>query len=305
MTGKPSLPERVTICEVGPRDGLQNEKILLSVDQKVELIEDAVKAGAESIEVGSFVHPKAVPSMADTDEVVRRLPKVDGVEYRGLALNFKGVERAYAAGVSKIKVSVSASPTHSRQNSNATPEEVIRGFRQCADFCRDKKIPLSGAISTAFGYSDEGVIPVENIFPIVDAYLDLGVTEISMSDTTGMANPLQVFEYMNTMRSRYGGVTWTLHAHNTQGMALANIYAALTAGITHFDASFAGLGGCPFAPGASGNIATEDVVNMMNAIGVETGVDIEKVLSLGRKVEKFVGHPGDSSMLQLSKGKQS
>lgn len=293
------LPREVVICEVGPRDGLQNEKTLLSTEQKVELIEDVVNSGARSIEVGSFVHPNAVPSMADTDEVVRRIEKREGVEYRGLALNFRGVERAYAAGVSKVKVSVSASRTHSMQNSNATPEDVIRGFDKCADFCREKNVALSGAISTAFGYTAEGVIPIEEIFPIVDAYIEQGIMEISMSDTTGMANPAQVYSYMTEMKRRYSTVTWTLHPHNTQGMALANIYAALSAGITHFDASFSGLGGCPFAPGASGNIATEDVVNMMHAMGVETGFDLKKVLEVARKVEKFTGHPGDSNMLRI------
>lgn len=298
------LPKKVTICEVGPRDGLQNEKVLLSVEQKVELIKDAIEAGVTSVEVGSFVHPKAVPSMANTDEVVRQLPTQNDVEYRGLALNFKGVERAYAAGATKIKVSVSASPTHSQQNANASPEEVIRNFRQCATFCKEKGIPISGAISTAFGYYAEGVIPIENIFPIVDEYIALGIMEISMSDTTGMANPLQVFTYMSTMKSRYKDITWTLHAHNTQGMALANIYAALLAGITHFDASFAGLGGCPFAPGASGNIATEDVVNMMHSMDIKTGVDTKKILSLAEKAERFIGHSGDSNMLRMAKGKQ-
>jgi len=300
MTETCDLPRQVRICEVGPRDGLQNEKTLLSVEQKVELIEDVIDAGVKSIEVGSFVHPKAVPSMAETDEVVRRLPKDNGVEYRGLALNFKGVERACLAGVTKVKLSVSASPTHSRQNSNAEPEEVIASFRQSAEYCREKGLPVSGAISTAFGYYAEGVIPLDMIYPIIDAYIDVGITEISMSDTTGMANPAQVFSYMKSLMERYGDVTWTLHVHNTQGMALANIFAALQAGVTHFDASFAGLGGCPFAPGASGNVATEDVINMLHAMGIQTGTDLEKMLDVARKVEKFTGHPGDSSMLRLS-----
>lgn len=293
------LPEKVVICEVGPRDGLQNEKVPLTVEQKVALIDGIVEAGAKSVEVGSFVHPKAVPSMADTHEVMNRLKKVDGVEYRGLALNFKGVERAFNAGVTKVKVTVSASRTHSKQNSNATPEEVIAGFGDCAAFCSENGLELSGAISTAFGYSVEGVIPLIEIYPIVDAYVSLGVKEISMSDTTGMANPKQVYEHMTDLVGRYPEVTWTLHSHNTRGMALANVYAAMTAGVSHFDASFAGLGGCPFAPGASGNVATEDVVNMMETMGVSTGFDLGKVLSVARKVEEFVGHPGDSSMLRV------
>jgi len=295
-----NLPSSVTLCEVGPRDGLQNEKTILSVEQKIELIEAIVDAGARSVEVGSFVHPKAVPQMADTEEVVRRLNRRDGVEYRALALNLKGVERAHAAGLSKIKLTVSASPTHSHQNSNAAPEDIIKSFEQCAAFCRENDMELSGAIATAFGYYAEGVIPLEQVEKIVQAYLAIDVKELSMSDSTGFANPKQVYQYMEELKTRYPDVVWTLHTHDTRGMALANILAALAAGVTHFDSSFAGLGGCPFAPGASGNIATEDVVNMLHSMGVETGYDLEKTLTVARRVEELVGHKCTSSMLKLS-----
>jgi hydroxymethylglutaryl-CoA lyase len=293
-----NLPAKVILCEVGPRDGLQNEKALLSVEQKVELIEAIVDAGAKSVEIGSFVHPKAVPSMADTDVVAQKIKRKDGVEYRALALNLKGVERACAAGVTKVKVTVSASPAHSRQNSNAEPEEVIRGFEQCAAFCREKGIELSGAISTGFGYSAEGVIPLEQIEKVVRAYIELGVTEISMSDTTGMANPRQVYEYMTSLLAKYPNVVWTLHTHNTRGMALANILAGLEAGGMYFDASFAGLGGCPFAPGASGNVATEDVLHMLHEMGIETGFDFERTMAVARRAKELTGH-SDSSMLRM------
>jgi hydroxymethylglutaryl-CoA lyase len=299
-----ALPGEVRLCEVGPRDGLQNEKTILSVEQKIELIEAIVNAGARNVEIGSFVHPKAVPSMADTDEVARRLKKRENpsghdVEYRALALNLKGVERAHAAGLTKVKVTVSASPAHSMQNSNAVPEAVIEGFGQCAAFCREKGMELSGAISTGFGYYVEGVIPLEQVEKIVRAYLALGVTELSMSDTTGMANPKQVYETMTALKARYPDVLWTLHSHNTRGMALANILAGLAAGVTHFDTAFAGLGGCPFAPGASGNVATEDVVHMLHAMGIETGYDFAKTMVAARRAEALIGHPGDSSMLRL------
>jgi hydroxymethylglutaryl-CoA lyase len=294
-----NLPPKVVLCEVGPRDGLQNEKTLLTVEQKVELIEAIVDAGARSVEVGSFVHPKAVPSMADTDEVVRRLKRREGVEYRALALNFKGVERASASGIGKIKLTVSASPTHSRQNSNAEPEDVIRSFESCAAFCREKGMELTGAIATAFGYYAEGPIPLNQVEKVVQAYLAIGVRELSMSDTTGMAHPKQVYVSMKALKHRYPDVLWTLHTHNTRGMALANILAGLQAGVTHFDSSFAGIGGCPFAPGASGNVATEDVINMLRLMDVETGYDFEKTLAVARKVEGLVGHRCDSSMLRL------
>ena len=294
-----NLPGKVTLCEVGPRDGLQNEKTILSVEQKVDLIEAIVEAGARCVEVGSFVHPKAVPAMADTDEVVRKLKRYEGVEYRALALNLKGVERAHEAGLNKIKLTVSASPTHSRQNSNAAPEEVIKSFEQCAAFCSGNGMELSGAIATAFGYYAEGIIPLEQVEKIVQAFLGIGVRELSMSDSTGMANPKQVYYSMKALKTRYPGVLWTLHTHNTRGMALPNILAALAAGVTHFDSSFAGLGGCPFAPGASGNVATEDVVNMLHCMDIETGYDLQKTLLVARKVEKLVGHKCDSSILRL------
>ena len=294
-----NLPGKVVLCEVGPRDGLQNEQAILSVEQKIDLIEGIVEAGARSVEVGSFVHPKAVPLMADTDEVVRRLKKREGVDYRALALNMKGVERAQAAGLRKIKLTVSASPTHSRQNSNAAPEDIIKSFEQCADFCGKNDMELTGAIATAFGYHTEGVIPLEQVEKVVQAYLAIGVKELSMSDTTVMAHPKQVYESMKELKNRYPEVLWTLHLHDTRGMALANILAGMMAGVTHFDSSFAGLGGCPFAPGASGNVATEDVVNMLHSIGVETGYDLKKTLVVARKAEEFVGHQCDSSMLRL------
>lgn len=297
-----NLPQKVVLCEVGPRDGLQNEKTMLSTEQKIELIERMADAGAPVIEIGSFVHPKAVPSMADTDEVAKGIRKKDGVGYRALVLNKKGIERALAAGVTKAKLTVSASPTHSKQNSNSTPEEVVRSFTECAEFATANGVTLSGAVSTAFGYYAEGVIGLDKVTPLVDAYLNLGVTEISMSDSTGFANPKQVYEYMAFLLTKYPQVKWTLHTHNTRGMAIANIYSAMTAGVSHFDASFAGIGGCPFAPGASGNIATEDVVNMMHAMGIETGYDLEKTLDVAETVQLRLGHASDSAMLRVERG---
>lgn len=296
------LPKKVVLCEVGPRDGLQNEKKILTAQQKIELIERMVDAGAPVIEIGSFVHPKAVPTMADTDEVARGIRKKEGVEYRALVLNKKGIERAHAAGVTKAKLTVSASPTHSKQNSNSTPEEVVHSFAACTEYAAENDITLSGAISTAFGYYAEGVIGLDKVTPLVDAYLNLGVTELSMSDSTGFANPKQVYEYMAFLLQKYPQVKWTLHTHNTRGMAIANIYAGLTAGVSHFDASFAGIGGCPFAPGASGNVATEDVVNMLNEMGIENGYDLQKVLDVAETVSEWLGHPADSAMMRVERG---
>lgn len=295
------LPEKITICEVGPRDGLQNEKVILSAEQKASLINRMADAGAAVIEIGSFVHPKAVPAMADTEEVARRLVKREGVEYRALVLNKKGIMRAHAAGVSKAKLTVSASPTHSKQNSNASPGEIVHSFSDCAAFAAGNGITLSGAIATAFGYYAEGVIGLDKIRPLVDAYLGMGVTELSMSDSTGFANPKQVREYMSALLAEYPNVKWTLHAHNTRGMAMANIYAAMTAGVTHFDSSFGGIGGCPFAPGASGNIATEDVVYMAGEMGIETGIDLQKILDVSVTLREWLGHELDSALLKVER----
>lgn len=294
------LPDKVTVCEVGPRDGLQNETTLLSIEQKVELIEWSVRAGARVIEIGSFVHPRLVPAMADTDEVARRVKRVGGVEYRALVANLKGLERCHAAGVAKAKLTVSASLSHSQSNLGRTPEEVMRDFASCAEYGAAKGVELSGAISTAFGYLDEGPPSLRQLTGLADNFMALGITEISLSDTTGMANPRQVSMICSHVKGAYPNVRWNLHLHNTRGLALANIMAGLASGIVLYDASFAGLGGCPFAPGASGNVATEDVVNMLHAMGVATGYDMSELLALGRHVQSLFGKTQNSSMLKLS-----
>lgn len=296
-------PSDIIVCEVGLRDGLQNEKVLLNVEQKVELIERSVQAGAKIIEVGSFVHPKAVPQMADTDEVVRRMKRVDGVEYRVLVMNLRGLERAKAAGITKAKLTASASRAHSLANINKTPEEVVRGFGECAEYAAANGIELSGAISTAFGCSLEGNVPLEQVISVISCFREIGVKELSLSDTTGMANPAQVYEYSMKVKEQFTDVNWFLHFHNTRGMGLANVVAGMMAGIDRYDACFAGLGGCPFAPGASGNIATEDLVHMLHEMGIQTGYDLDAVLSIGRTVQQMIGH--DTASFILKAGKNS
>lgn len=294
-------PSSIIVCEVGPRDGLQNEKALFTVDQKVELIERSVQAGARIIEIGSFVHPKAIPQMADTDEVVKRIGRVEGVEYRALVLNLRGLERAEAVGIKKVKLTASASRAHSLANINRTPEEVVRGFSECAEYAAAHGVELSGAISTTFGCSLEGRVPLENVLSVVSCFREIGVKELSLSDTTGMANPRQVYEYSRQVQERFPDVTWGLHFHNTRGMGLANMIAGMLAGIERYDACFAGLGGCPFAPGASGNIATEDVIHMCQEMGVETSYDLDQVIAIGRVVQEIIGHETSSSILKAGK----
>lgn len=296
-----SWPASVNISEVGPRDGLQNEKTIFSTEQKIDLIDRAVQAGAKIIEIGSFVHPKAVPQMADTDEVAKRIHRRPDVEYRALIMNLKGLERAEASGVTKAKLTASASRAHSLANSNRTPEEVVRSFGECADYAAKHGMELSGAIPTSFGCSLEGRVPFTQVLSVVDCFREIGVDELSLSDTTGMANPRQVYSYSKQVMEKYPDVIWNLHFHNTRGMGLPNVIAGMLAGITRFDASFAGLGGCPFAPGASGNIATEDVVHMCHEMGVETGYDLDQVLAIGRTIQEILGRKTDSAILRAGK----
>lgn len=297
----PKWPSRVSICEVGPRDGLQNEKIVLPLEQKVELIDRVSAAGAKIIEIGSFVNPKAVPQMADTDQVAQRIKRFPGVEYRVLVFNLRGLERAEASGLTKAKLTVSVSRTHSLRNVGKTPEEAVAAFSDCADYAAAKGITLSGAIPTAFGCPFEGKIPLEQVLALTAHFLKIGVRELSLSDTTGMANPQQVYEYCQTVRKNYPDVTWNLHFHNTRGMGLANVVAGMLAGIDRFDAGFAGLGGCPFVPDAAGNIASEDLVNMCQEMGIATDYDLDAVISIARYARDLVGHETDSFILKAGK----
>ena len=231
-------PAKVSVCEVGPRDGLQNEKKLLSIEQKVDLIEKSVQAGAKIVEIGSFVHPKAVPQMADTDEVVRRIRREPGVEYRALVMNQKGLERAAAAGIMKAKITASASPAHSLSNLNRTPEEVVSSFAEYAEFAAANQIELSGAISTAFGCPFDGKpVPLQQVLSVAACFRKIGIKELSLSDTTG----------------------------------------------------------------ASGNIATEDLVHMLEEMGISTGYDQVKLIELGKQVQTMVGHDTASSVLKAGR----
>ena len=295
-----TLPPRIEICEVGPRDGLQNEVTLLTVAQKVDLIDRVVELGARRVEIGSFVNPRAVPAMADTDEVARNIRRTVGVEYRVLVANLKGLERSLAVEVRNAKLTASASVSHSLRNLGRTPPEVMRDFATCADFARAEGMQVTGAISTAFGCPYEGEVPLTAVRGLVEEFLSLGVQEISLSDTIGTAHPRQVYEYCTELQEEYPGVQWTLHFHNTRGLALANVLAGLQAGVTRYDAAFAGLGGCPFAPGATGNLATEDLINMAHNMGIASGYDLAGMLALGLRVQELVGHATDSAMLRVA-----
>ena len=296
-------PAKITICEVGLRDGLQNECMCLPTEEKITIVRQLIDAGFKVIEVGSFMHPKAVPQMADTDQVFKAIGQVDGVELRGLIPNLRGVQRAIDCGCKKVKLNVSASRKHNLKNLNMTPEESVAGFASCVEAAENAGIEISGSISMPFASPWEGVTPVETVDSIIEAYLKVGITEISLSDASGMATPAQVNSLCRHVREKYPQASWWLHFHNTRGMALANIVSAMDAGMTQFDASFGGLGGCPFVPGAAGNISTEDVVHMCDESSIETGIDVTKVMDISRHLKQVLGHDLESYVLRAGRSR--
>lgn len=298
---KYKLPKKVMICEVGPRDGLQNEDKILTIEEKVDIIDSLTDAGFKVIEVGSFMNPKAVPQMSSTDEVFKRINRKEGVEYRGLVANIKGVERAINCGCKKIKLNVSASKAHNLANLNMTPEESVAGFKSCVELAIKNGIEVSGSISMPFGSPWEQKIPIDDVKDIVKSYLEVGINEISLSDASGMATPKGVYELCTEMIDSFPEVKWILHFHNTRGLGIANIIAGMQSGITWFDSSFGGLGGCPFVPGAAGNVITEDLIHMLDEMEIETGVDIDKAIEVAKKMEKIAGHQLPGYILKAGK----
>ena len=294
-------PRSITLCEVGLRDGLQNEKTLFPTEEKISVVRKLLASGFRCIEVGSFTHPRAVPQMADTDEVFRALTDVDGAELRALVPNLRGVTRAAACGCKKVKLNVSASRQHNLKNLNMTPEESVAGFASCVAAAREANIGISGSISMPFASPWEGITPVETVDSIIEAYLAVGIDEISLSDASGMATPVQVNRLCSHVREKYPQASWWLHFHNTRGMAMANLVAAMDAGMDRFDTSFGGLGGCPFVPGAAGNLSTEDVVHLCDGSCIETGVDLLKVMEISRQLQSLLGHEMESCVLRAGR----
>ena len=295
------LPSSITLCEVGLRDGLQNETYILNTEQKLEMLRGLIDAKFPVIEVGSFMHPRAVPQMANTDEVFKAIGDVPGVELRALIPNLRGIQRAIDCGCKKVKLNVSASRQHNLKNLNMTPEESVAGFASCVDAAVENGIAISGSISMPFASPWEGRITEEDVDAIIEAYLKVGITEISLSDTSGMAVPNQVYNLCCHIKEKYPQATWWLHFHNTRGLAMANIMAAMEAGMDRFDRSFGGLGGCPFVPGAAGNISTEDVLHLCEESGIATGIDITKVIELSRKLKELLNHDMDSYILRAGR----
>ena len=288
---RPHLPERVTVYEVGPRDGLQNEAETLPLAVRAAFVDGLTEAGLPAIEVGSFVSPKAVPQLADTEELYRRIHPASGVRYPALVPNERGLERALAAGVREIAVFTAASETFNRKNINAGVDESIERFRPVIARAKEEKVRVRAYVSTAFGCPYEGDVAPEAVREVVHKLLDLAVDEISIGDTIGVATPAGVYDVIEALYK--SGVTrgvLALHFHDTRGTALANVFAGLECGVTTFDASAGGLGGCPYAPGASGNLATEDLVYLLEGLGIHTGVTLARVVEASRQLAESLGH---------------
>jgi hydroxymethylglutaryl-CoA lyase len=278
------------IVEVGPRDGLQSEPAVLPTGTKIEFIERAVAAGLERIEVASFVNPKRVPQMADAEAVLAGLPRRQGVQYIGLVLNMKGFDRAAAAGCTEIGMAVAASDTFNRRNQGVSSEESIAAWREIAAAARQVGIRAQLTISTAFGCPFEGEVPAVRVTEIAQRAAEAAPIEIALADTIGAGVPAQVSEVLGRVREALPGLPLRGHFHNTRNTGLANAYAAVLAGVTTLDSSLGGIGGCPFAPAATGNIPTEDLLYMLGRCGYDTGVSLAAALETGKWLQDRLGH---------------
>ncbi|MDW5327322.1 hydroxymethylglutaryl-CoA lyase [Plantactinospora sp. KLBMP9567] len=291
------MPGAVSIREVGPRDGLQNEDPV-PTEGKIRLLDLLGSTGVRRIEAVSFVHPKAIPQMADADEVWARATRAPQVRYSALVPNSKGAQRALAAGFTEIEVVVSASDTHNRRNVNRSTAESLDDIAGLISLLHEAGATAEVIVATSFGCPYEGDVDPARVAGIVDRVVADGADRVAFGDTTGMATPRRVQELVTAVRNRQPDIPVLLHFHNTRGTALANLLTALELGVSEYDASVGGLGGCPYAPGASGNVATEEVVHMLHDMGIETGVDLDALLEAAAYAEQLVGRELPSGVLR-------
>jgi hydroxymethylglutaryl-CoA lyase len=290
--------DSVKVVEVGARDGLQNEKVTIPTETKIEFVTALADAGLRVIEAGAFVSPKWVPQMADTAEVYQNIPKDPGVDYPVLVPNMKGLERAIEAGVKSISIFTAASDTFNRRNINMSIDESFENYAPVAARARSEGMKIRGYVSTALGCPYEGHVPPEKVLEVCARLLDLGCYEVSVGDTIGVGTPMQAQGVIGMLLQVIPASKLAMHFHDTRGTALANTLAALEMGISTFDASAGGLGGCPYAPGASGNLATEDLVYMLDRMGIETGVNLDRLVAASAIVAPYLDHPLPGRYLQ-------
>lgn len=299
MVTSVSVPPEITLQEVALRDGLQNEQTMLTVEQKIELLGAFAACGLARIEVSSFVNPKVVPQMADAEEVWERMDRVEGVLYSALVLDENGLNRAMRSKVPHVGIWVSASETHSRKNSNKTINQSLKHVLGLIEKAKHAGMCVRAGVMCAFGCAYEGDVPEDLVARVVRSLKAAGPDEISLADTAGMANPLQIDSTVRIMNDAVDGLPLSLHLHNTRGLGMVNVYAAILRGVTIFDSSLGGVGGCPFIQNASGNIATEDMAHLFQSMGIETGVDVEKLVAVSLRFEQMLGKKLPSVMKNL------
>ncbi|MDB4956592.1 MAG: pyruvate carboxyltransferase [Myxococcales bacterium] len=299
------LPAEVTIYEVGPRDGLQNEARNVPTADKIRFIDALVASGIRDIEITSFVSPKWIPQLADSAEVARGVHRPAGVRMSALVPNRRGLDTALASGMKEIAVFLSASETHNKKNVNKTIADTLTAFDEVVKPALAAGVSVRAYVSTVFGCPYEGDVDPERSVELTGRLRDLGVYQVSLGDTIGVANPKQVEDVLGRVLAKHPASAIAVHFHDTQGTALANCVTALQMGITTIDAAAGGLGGCPYAPGASGNLATEDVVAMLHGMGIKTGIDLDKLTEASRTAASFVGHELPSKYLKAHLGKQA
>jgi hydroxymethylglutaryl-CoA lyase len=287
-----ALPSQVSVYEVSPRDGLQNEALPVPLESKLEMIRALMAAGLRRVELTSFVSPRWVPQLADAEELIRTLaPTANGVTFSALVPNATGLERALRVGLHEIAVFLSASETHNRKNTNKSIERSLETFAEVVPPARQAGLRVRAYISTVWGCPYEGDVPVERSLEIARQLLELDCYQVSLGDTIGVGTPLQTRRLLERFLSEFPAERLAMHCHDTRGTALANCLVGLELGIRDFDASVAGLGGCPYAPGAAGNLATEDLVYMLHGMDIATGVDLDLLIEAGRVAERVVGRP--------------
>lgn len=290
-----NLPEKVNIVEVGPRDGLQNESKLIDSKDKVTLIEKLVDSGIKNIEITSFVHPKWTPQLADSFEVATTISRKSDVNYLALVPNLKGAEKAVMANMKEIAVFMSSSESHNKKNLNRTMDESFEILKETVRYAKSNNVKVRGYLSTVFGCPYEGLTDINRLKETIKKLFSLGLYQISLGDTIGSANPKQVKETLTEIFKIVDSKEQlALHFHDTKGVALANVVVGLEMGIETFDSSIGGMGGCPYAPGATGNVSTEDLVNMLHSMGIETGVNLEKLVESTYFMEKILDKPLNS-----------